>query len=189
VGPATNLANSLQLEPTASTSGFQGGPSTANTQGSHGGTVSRDEVKRMIADEINDMEEQRIKKKQRASTTGFTFELPLSKATNQQMAQYLLNNANLVEVDDVLTCKPREPVAALKWLQLHAKRVSLDSWFKNYQQLRDAKRMEGNEAIECVKETVYYPLLLAFFEAAALGQSDIQFLKQNYSKPHPVKIL
>ncbi len=127
------------------------------------------------------------KKKRKISTTGFTFNpLPLSNTNNKQMVQHLLDNAKLEEVSDVLTCKPREAVTALKWLQLHSKRgVSLDLWHTKYQQLREAKQTEGDEIIEQVKETVYYPLLLAFFEAAALGQSEVLFLSQNFSKPTP----
>ena len=50
-------------------------------------------------------EEQREKKKRKVSTTGFTFEIPLHKFNNKQMAQYLTAQATFQEVDDALTCK------------------------------------------------------------------------------------
>lgn len=128
-------------------------------------------------------------KRQKTSTSGFTFGLPLCKASNLQMAQYLLENAQLEEVNDVLTCEPREAVAALKWLQLHCCTAPLTTWHAHYKQLQNAKQLEGEDDmsndIEKVKETVYYPLLLAIFKAAALGQSEVQFRKQDYGKSAP----
>ena len=58
------------------------------------------------------------------------------------------------------------------------------SWSQQLPQLKQAKHGESVDT-DGVKETVYYPLLLPFYEAAALGQDDVKFLKQNYSKPAP----
>lgn len=102
-----------------------------------------------------------------------------------KMANILQDEVTRSEVDDVLTCPRREAVTALKWLQLHvcARAVLLKQWSDNYAQLRELE--EENDAIQTVKETTYYPLLLPFLQAAALGQDVVQFLKQNYSKPAP----
>ena len=138
--------------------------------------------------------EERVNKKMKlqdpnASSTGYTKCLPLCELDNKQMGMHIKENIKLVEVDDVLDCVERKDVAAIKWLQLHhlSKTVPLSEWNKKLELLKDQKRDEYKEGsnVARVKETVYYPLLLPFFTAAALGQDNVAFLKQNYSKPAP----
>ena len=130
--------------------------------------------------------DEREVKKRKLSTTGFTFALSLHDTNNQQTVQILLeDNVIKREVDDVLTCARREAVTALKWLQLHyhTRYISLKPWQNHYLELRGTR--SEDETIAKVKETVYYPLLLPFLQAATLGQDAVQFFRQNYSKPSP----
>jgi hypothetical protein len=100
------------------------------------------------------------------------------------MGEMLKEGATFKEVDDLLTCEKRELVAALKWLNLRTKEVPLMP-YQNYRREQAAKRGIQNEENMTVRENVFYPLLLAFMQAAAAGQSDVRFCAQNYSQPTP----
>ena len=119
------------------------------------------------------------------STTGFTYTLLLEKLDNKQMGKVLRESTKMNEVDNVLThAAVWEGVAAVKWFQLQATKISLKDWNAQYKQLSEDAREEDDNTAR-VKELVYYPLLLPFYQAAAGGQEEITFRKQDNTKEAP----